>query len=120
MLVRESMHRAGATALSHLLNEEPPESPAIPCSCGHSAIAARYIMFSTFSMEEKRQTLRETVERITIDRNGLATFQVRGGYPVHTPEFAGTPQALEEMESLRVLAQSYKDDLEHAKFRSLS
>lgn len=37
MLVRESMHRAGATALSHLLNEGPPESPAIPCSCGHSA-----------------------------------------------------------------------------------
>ena len=83
-------------------------------------IAARYIMFSTFSMEEKRQTLRETVERIMIDRNGLATFQVRGGYPVHTPEFAGTPQALEEMESLRVIAQSYKDDLEHAKLRNLS
>ncbi len=38
MFVRESMHRAGAVALSHLLNEGPPESPAIPCSCGHSAI----------------------------------------------------------------------------------
>ena len=37
MLVRESMHHAGATALSHLLNQGPPESPAIPCSCGHSA-----------------------------------------------------------------------------------
>jgi hypothetical protein len=37
MLVRESMHRAGAAALSHLLSEGPPESPAIPCSCGHSA-----------------------------------------------------------------------------------
>jgi hypothetical protein len=37
MLVRESMHHAGAVALSHLLNEGPPESPAIPCSCGHSA-----------------------------------------------------------------------------------
>ncbi len=36
-LVRESMHHAGATALSHLLNEGPPESPAIPCSCGQSA-----------------------------------------------------------------------------------
>jgi hypothetical protein len=37
MLVRESIHRAGATALSHLLHQDPPESPAIPCSCGHSA-----------------------------------------------------------------------------------
>lgn len=37
MLVRESMHRAGATALSHLLHEGPPASPAIPCCCGHSA-----------------------------------------------------------------------------------
>jgi hypothetical protein len=37
MFVRESMHRAGAAALSHLLNEGPPEPPAIPCSCGHSA-----------------------------------------------------------------------------------
>jgi len=39
MFVRESMHRAGAAALSHLLHEGPPESPTIPCSCGH---AARY------------------------------------------------------------------------------
>jgi len=39
MLVRESMHRAGATALSHLLSEGPPEARMIPCSCGH---AARY------------------------------------------------------------------------------
>jgi Uncharacterised protein family (UPF0236) len=37
MLVRESMHRAGAAALSHLLKEGPPESSAIPCSCGQSA-----------------------------------------------------------------------------------
>ena len=39
MFVRQSMHRAGAAALSHLLHEGPPESPTIPCSCGH---AARY------------------------------------------------------------------------------
>jgi hypothetical protein len=39
MFVRESMHRAGAAALSHLLNEGPPEQRTIPCSCGH---AARY------------------------------------------------------------------------------
>jgi hypothetical protein len=38
MFVRESMHRAGAAALSHLLNEDPPEQHAIPCSCGHSAL----------------------------------------------------------------------------------
>jgi len=38
MFVRQSMHRAGAAALSHLLNQAPPESPAIPCSCGHSAL----------------------------------------------------------------------------------
>jgi len=37
MLVRQSMHRAGATALSHLLNEGPPKQRTIPCSCGHSA-----------------------------------------------------------------------------------
>jgi hypothetical protein len=37
MLVRESMPVPGATALSHLLHQDPPESPAIPCSCGHSA-----------------------------------------------------------------------------------
>ena len=39
MFVRQSMHRAGAAALSHLLHEGPPESRTIPCSCGH---AARY------------------------------------------------------------------------------
>ena len=39
MFVRQSIHRAGAAALSHLLHEGPPESPTIPCSCGH---AARY------------------------------------------------------------------------------
>jgi hypothetical protein len=39
MLVRESMHRAGSAALSHLLNEGPPEARTIPCSCGQ---AARY------------------------------------------------------------------------------
>jgi hypothetical protein len=38
MFVRQSMHRAGAAALSHLLNQGPPESPAIPCSCGHAAL----------------------------------------------------------------------------------
>jgi hypothetical protein len=37
MFVRQSMHRAGAAALSHLLHEGPPESPTIPCSCGHVA-----------------------------------------------------------------------------------
>jgi hypothetical protein len=39
MFVRQSMHRAGAAALSHLLHEGPPELRTIPCSCGH---AARY------------------------------------------------------------------------------
>lgn len=38
MFVRQSMHRAGAAALSHLLNQGPPESPAIPCSCSHMAL----------------------------------------------------------------------------------
>ena len=37
MFVRESLHRVGAAALSHLLDEGPPEQHAIPCSCGHSA-----------------------------------------------------------------------------------
>ena len=37
MFVRQSLHRAGAAALSHLLKEGPPEQRAIPCSCGHSA-----------------------------------------------------------------------------------
>lgn len=37
MFVRESLHRTGAAALSHLLKEGPPEQRAIPCSCGHSA-----------------------------------------------------------------------------------
>jgi hypothetical protein len=37
MFVRESMHRAGAAALSHLLHEGPPDQRTIPCSCGHSA-----------------------------------------------------------------------------------
>lgn len=37
MFVRESLHRTGAAALSHLLKEDPPEQRAIPCSCGHSA-----------------------------------------------------------------------------------
>jgi hypothetical protein len=35
--VRESMHRAGAAALSHLLNVDPPEQRSIPCSCGQRA-----------------------------------------------------------------------------------
>jgi len=39
MLVRESMHRAGSAALSHLLSEGPSEARTIPCSCGQ---AARY------------------------------------------------------------------------------
>ena len=30
MFVRQSMHRAGAAALSHILHQGPPESPAIP------------------------------------------------------------------------------------------
>ncbi len=37
MLVRESMHRAGANALSQLLSEPPPEQRTIPCGCGGSA-----------------------------------------------------------------------------------
>jgi len=37
MFVRESLHRTGAAALSHLLKEGPPEQRAIPCSWGHSA-----------------------------------------------------------------------------------
>jgi hypothetical protein len=35
--VRESMHRAGAAALSHLLNVDSPEQRSIPCSCGQRA-----------------------------------------------------------------------------------
>ncbi len=35
--VRQSLHRTGAAALSHLLQEGPPEQRAIPCSCGHFA-----------------------------------------------------------------------------------
>jgi hypothetical protein len=31
------MHRAGAAALSHLLNVDPPEQRSIPCSCGQRA-----------------------------------------------------------------------------------
>jgi hypothetical protein len=37
MFVRQSLHRTGAAALSHLLKEGPPEQRAIPCSCGHFA-----------------------------------------------------------------------------------
>ena len=37
MFVRESMHRAGAAALSHLLNAEAPEPRSLPCSCGRPA-----------------------------------------------------------------------------------
>lgn len=37
MFVRQSLHRTGAAALSHLLQEGPPEQRAIPCSCGHPA-----------------------------------------------------------------------------------
>jgi len=37
MFVRESMHRAGAAALSHLLTEGPPQQRALPCSCGQTA-----------------------------------------------------------------------------------
>ena len=36
-LVRDSVHHMGATALSHLLREDPPQQTTIPCSCGHSA-----------------------------------------------------------------------------------
>jgi hypothetical protein len=35
--VRESMHRAGAAALSHLLRVGPPEQRSLSCSCGHPA-----------------------------------------------------------------------------------
>ena len=31
------MHRAGAAALSHLLNVDAPEQRSLPCSCGHTA-----------------------------------------------------------------------------------
>lgn len=37
MFVRETMHRAGATALSHLLRVDPPEQRSLPCSCGQTA-----------------------------------------------------------------------------------
>ena len=37
MLVRESTHRIGAHALSHLLNEPAPEQRTILCRCGGSA-----------------------------------------------------------------------------------
>jgi len=37
MFIRQSLHRPGAAALSHLLKEGPPEQRAIPCSCGHLA-----------------------------------------------------------------------------------
>jgi hypothetical protein len=37
MFIRQSLHRTGAAALSHLLKEGPPEQRAIPCSCGHLA-----------------------------------------------------------------------------------
>jgi len=35
--VRESMHPAGAAALSHLLNVDSPEQRSIPCRCGQRA-----------------------------------------------------------------------------------
>ena len=31
------MHRAGAAALSHLLNAGPPAQTSLPCSCGQTA-----------------------------------------------------------------------------------
>jgi hypothetical protein len=37
MFIRQSLHRTGAAALSHLLKQGPPEQRAIPCSCGHFA-----------------------------------------------------------------------------------
>ena len=37
MLVRESMHRAGASALSHLLQQDPPQQRDLACSCGQTA-----------------------------------------------------------------------------------
>ena len=37
MFIRQSFHRTGAAALSHLLKRGPPEQRAIPCSCGHLA-----------------------------------------------------------------------------------
>ena len=37
MLVRDSMHVAGAQALSRLLSEPAPEQRTIPCGCGGSA-----------------------------------------------------------------------------------
>jgi len=37
MLVRTSMHRAGAAALEHLLSMPSPEPEQVTCGCGHSA-----------------------------------------------------------------------------------
>lgn len=37
MLVRASMHRAGATALEHLLSMPSAETERVTCSCGHPA-----------------------------------------------------------------------------------
>ena len=37
MLVRQSMHRAGAAALSRLLSQGPPEQRDLACTCGQTA-----------------------------------------------------------------------------------
>ena len=37
MLVRDSMHRAGATALERLLSTSAPQPTHVPCSCGDTA-----------------------------------------------------------------------------------
>ena len=36
-LVRDGMHRVGATVLSRLLSQGPPEERTIPCGCGQTA-----------------------------------------------------------------------------------
>ncbi len=36
-LVREGMHRVGATVLSRLLSQGPPEQRTILCGCGQTA-----------------------------------------------------------------------------------
>lgn len=56
--VRESMHRAGAGALSHLLQVEAPEQTSLVCRCGHSA---RY-------KEQRRKPILTVVGRVEYER----------------------------------------------------
>jgi len=56
--VRESMHRAGAGALSHLLQVDPPAQASLVCRCGHSA---RY-------KEQRRKPMLTVVGRVEYER----------------------------------------------------